>query len=342
MDRVDHLQRTDDVDDRTGNGGGTARDRTDRIDGADRTAGTDRTDGTDRADGIGGSDGIDGIGDPRRALGGFLRARRGRVAPEQVGIAGGRRRRVRGLRREELAQLAGISVDYYVRLEQGRATQPSPEVLDALAGALGLDTAERRHLGTLAEARRDPAPRPRVSPLLRRILDALEQFPAFATNHRLDVVAWNGLGAELIGGLADPGRRDPNNARYLFLDPAARKVHPDWADRAAEAVGQLRVAAGRYPDDAELAALVAGLSAHSAEFRRIWASGEVVMCAAGRKRLWHAATGPLTLDFEALQVPAAPGEQGLVVHVFSAEEGSEEAAALARLATAVAAGTAVV
>ncbi|ONI82811.1 transcriptional regulator [Saccharothrix sp. ALI-22-I] len=276
---------------------------------------------------------MDGIGDARRALGGFLRARRGRVAPEHVGLAGGRRRRVRGLRREELSQLAGISVDYYVRLEQGRATQPSPEVLDALAGALGLDAAERKHLDTLAGARSGPAPKARVSPLLERVLAALGDFPAFVTNHRLDVVAWNSLGAELIGGLAAPGGRDRNNARYLFLDPASRLVHPDWEDRAGEAVGQLRVSAGRYPDDTELAALITELSARSPEFRRIWASGEVVMCGAGRKRLRHSEAGPLTLDYETLHVPAAPGETGLVVHVFSAEEGSREAAALARLAT---------
>ncbi|MGP4016708.1 helix-turn-helix domain-containing protein [Saccharopolyspora sp. 5N708] len=271
-------------------------------------------------------------GDTRRALGSFLRARRGRVAPEHVGIAGGRRRRVRGLRREELAQLAGISVDYYVRLEQGRATQPSPEVLDALAGALRLDVAERRHLATLAAARRDPAPRARVSPLLQRMLHSMADFPAFVTNHRLDAVAWNSLGAELIGGLADQGGRDRNNARYIFLDLASRVVYPEWEDRAAEAVGQLRVSAGRFPDDAELAALIAELSERSAEFRRIWDSGEVVMCAAGRKRLRHPVAGLLTLDYETLQVPAAPGETGLSLHVFSAGEGSREATALARLA----------
>jgi hypothetical protein len=147
------------------------------------------------------------------------------------------------------------------------------------------------------------------------------------------VGAWNSLGGELLGGLGVPGRRDHNNARYLFLDRASRFVHPEWEDRAAEVVGQLRVSAGRYPDDAELAALVTGLSARSAEFRRIWAGGEVVMCGAGRKRLRHPEAGLLTLDYETLHVPAAPGETGLVVHVFNAEEGSREAAALARLAT---------
>ncbi|MGW5180359.1 MmyB family transcriptional regulator [Streptomyces sp. NPDC004082] len=306
------------------------------MDGVDRIG---RTDGTDSGAGDGdelrtpGARG--GPGDAGQALGGFLRARRGRVAPERVGLSGGRRRRVRGLRREELAQLAGISVDYYVRLEQGRATQPSPEVLDGLADALALDAAERRHLVTLAGARRGPAPRARVSPLLRRLLDGMARFPAFVTDHRLDVVAWNALGAELIGGLGEPGRRHANNARYLFLDPASRAVHPEWEARAGEAVGQLRVAAGRYPDDTELTALIAELSSRSADFRRIWDSGEVVMCGAGRKRLCHPVTGPLTLDYETLHVPAEPGETGLVVHVFSAAEGGADARALDRLVAAV-------
>jgi transcriptional regulator with XRE-family HTH domain len=306
------------------------------MDGEDRTERTDGVEGTARADGTGGTGGgdrVDGIGDTRRALGGFLRARRGRIAPEHVGLVGGRRRRVRGLRREELAQLAGISVDYYVRLEQGRATQPSTEVLDALARALGLDAAERCHLATLANARRGPAPRASVSPLLRRVLDGMAHFPAFATNHRLDAVAWNSLGAELVGGLADPPRRDRNNARFLFLDPASRFVFPEWEDRAVEAVGQLRVSAGRYPDDAELAALVTELSAHSTEFRRIWSTGEVLVCGAGRKRLRHPATGLLHLDYQTLRVPAASGETGLEIHVFSAPEGTPDATALAHLAT---------
>ncbi|MGP4109478.1 helix-turn-helix transcriptional regulator [Streptomyces sp. 4N509B] len=305
---------------------------------APNTDGTDGTDGT--ADGGTGSGGaqaaaaVDGIGDDQRALGRYLSVRRSRVAPEHVGLAGGGRRRVRGLRREELAQLAGISVDYYVRLEQGRATQPSPEVLDALASALRLDAAERAHLTTLAthtSTRRSLVPQARVSPALRRILDAMAHLPAFATDHRLDVVAWNRLGGELVGGLDDPGRRDPNNARYLFLDPASRLLHPEWEDRAREAVGQLRVSTGRYPADAELAALITELSERSSDFRRIWATGEVVMCTAGRKRLRHPTAGLLTLDYETLHVPATPGVTGLVLHVHTAEAGSPDAVALARL-----------
>ncbi len=279
----------------------------------------------------------------RPALGEFLRARRGRVAPERVGIAVGRRRRVQGLRREELAQLAGISVDYYVRLEQGRATQPSPEVLDALARALGLGAAERAHLSALAGTgpgsgpgtRAEAAPVTRVGPVLRQILRSLDQLPVIATDHRLDVVAWNALGAELLGGLRGPHpRRDRNNARFLFLDPASRVVHPEWEVRAREAVGLLRMATGKHPGDTALLALVAELAALSEEFRDIWDSGEVTMCAAGRKSLHHPATGPLTLDFETLQVPAAPGQSGLIVHVYSAEEGTPEAAALAELRAA--------
>ncbi|GAA3626751.1 helix-turn-helix domain-containing protein [Streptomyces chitinivorans] len=298
------------------------------MDGGNLIDGTGRADRADRAKDTDGTGGIDGIGDTRRALGAFLRARRGRVTPEQVGLPGGRRRRVRGLRREELAQLAGISVDYYVRLEQGRATQPSPEVLGALAGALGLDAAERRHLDTLTAGRYGPAPRTRVSPLLRRVLDSVAPLPAFVTNHRTDVVAWNEPGAELIGGLGGPGRSERNQARYLFLDPvSSRAVFPDWEDRAVEAVGQLRVATGRCPEDRELASLLAELSAHSSEFRRIWATGEVVMCTAGRKRLRHPRAGLLTLDYETLHIPAAPGETGLVLHVFGAGEDGRAGAA---------------
>ncbi|MEV2275588.1 helix-turn-helix transcriptional regulator [Nocardiopsis sp. NPDC049922] len=260
-----------------------------------------------------------------------MRARRGRVAPERVGLPVGRRRRVRGLRREELAQLAGISVDYYVRLEQGRATQPSAEVLDALARALGLAGAERRHLDTLASGRGGAVPRRGVSPLLRRVVDGLGPMPVFVTDHRLDVVAWNAVGGELIGGVGEPGRRDRNQARFLFLDPAARGVHPEWEARAAEAVGQLRVFAGRFPEDGELAALIADLSERSEDFVRIWGSGEVVVCGAGRKRVRHPRVGVLDLDYETLHVPDTPGEMGLVVHVFGAEPGGGQAAALERL-----------
>ncbi|MFE5327960.1 helix-turn-helix domain-containing protein [Embleya sp. NPDC056575] len=299
----------------------------------ERTTATERRTGTAGAPAAHTDDEVEGIGDARRALGGFLRARRGRVAPEHVGLVGGRRRRVRGLRREELAQLAGISVDYYVRLEQGRATQPSPEVLDALARALGLDAAEHRHLITLAGTRHVPAPTARVSPLIQQILDSLTRLPAFATNHRLDTVAWNDLGAELVGGLADPSRRDRNNARFLFLDPASRLVFPEWEERAEDAVGQLRVSAGRYPDDAELATLITELSTHSADFRRIWATGKVLVCGAGHKSVHHPAVGSMHLDYETLRVPTPTGDTALEIHVFRARPNTPSATALSHLAT---------
>ncbi|WP_110945397.1 helix-turn-helix domain-containing protein [Streptomyces avicenniae] len=296
----------------------------------------DGLDGRGDGDGDRRDDGHDGVADPRRALGAFLRVRRGRVAPENVGIAAGGRRRVRGLRREELAQLAGISVDYYVRLEQGRATQPSPEVIDALARALGLDPAERGHLATLATTRRGTAPDARVSPLLQRLLDGMTDFPAFATNHRLDVVAWNRLGAALMGGLDDPARRDRNNARFLLLDPASRALFPQWEVAASEAVAQLRFHAGRYPYDAELTGLITELSGRSEDFRRLWDEGEVLSCGAGRKELRHPVAGLMRLDYETLRVPAVTGDTALEIHVYSAVEDGEDAAALARLGASLA------
>lgn len=153
-------------------------------------------------------------------------------------------------------------------------------------------------------------PRTRIGVGLRRAMDAMDGLPVFATDHRLDVVAWNRLGAALMGGLDVPGRRDANNARFVLLDPAARDLHPDWEERAAEVAGQLRVAAGRHPDDRELTGLIAELADVSPEFRRFWASEEVTMCAAGRKRLRHPVVGLLELDFETLHVPAGPGSPG--------------------------------
>ncbi|MGP3969072.1 helix-turn-helix transcriptional regulator [Streptomyces sp. 6N223] len=273
--------------------------------------------------------------DDGRELGGFLRSRRARVAPESVGLAAGARRRVRGLRREELAQLAGISVDYYVRLEQGRATQPSDEVLRALARVLGLGATEREHLWTLASARRGGPPSGRVSPLLRRMLDEMPGMPAFVTCHRLDVLAWNALGGALMGGLADPDARDRNQARFAFLDPASRRLMPDWEERAGEMAAMLRYASGRYPDDAYLAELVAELTTLSADFRRLWETGDVVRCTSGTKRFRLPAvggSGEFALDYETLHVPAGPGQEGVQVHVYAAPEGSDAAAALRILA----------
>ncbi|MDT0266398.1 helix-turn-helix transcriptional regulator [Streptomyces sp. DSM 44915] len=276
--------------------------------------------------------------DSGRELGAFLRVRRGRVAPESVGLTAGRRRRVRGLRREELAQLAGISVDYYVRLEQGRATQPSDEVLDALAGALRLDHVERRHLATLAHRPRGAATAPPaaepppVRDELRRVLAGMPGLPAVVLDERLDVLAWNALGGALFGGLDDPAARDRNQARFLFLDPAARRLFPDLRTRRGEDVALLRHAVGRYPEDARLAALVAELTERSGPFRELWEDGDVRRCTVGRKRFRHPALGVLDLDSETLHVPPADGRTGQRLHVYSAAPGSPAAAALRRLA----------
>jgi transcriptional regulator with XRE-family HTH domain len=277
--------------------------------------------------------------DDAREFGAFLRSRRARVAPENVGIAGGRRRRVKGLRREELAQLAGISVDYYVRLEQGRATQPSDEVLDALARVLGLDATEREHLGTLTAARRKSS-RPssgrqgaeRARPELRRILDGMESLPAVITGYRQDILAWNRLGSELFGGLDEKNGRDRNNARYLFLDARSRETFPDWEQRARETVAVLRLATGKYPNDAHLAELVGKLSVKSEDFQRMWAAGDVMVCGSGRKRFRHPVVGELALSYETLQLPASAAQTGQELHVFSSEDRSEAEAALQMLA----------
>lgn len=279
---------------------------------------------------------LDGMDDDGRELGAFLRSRRARVAPESVGVATGPRRRVPGLRREELAQLAGISVDYYVRLEQGRATQPSPEILDALARVLALDATEREHLRTLIAAPRKVRSSSRwrpekVRPELQRLLDEMYALPAVITSHRQDALAWNRLGGELFGGLDEDGR-DRNNARYLFLDARARERFPDWDQRAKETVAVLRLAAGRHADDERLRELVGQLSVHSEEFRGLWAAGDVLVCGSGTRRFRHPVVGELGLRYETLQLPTSAGQRGQELHVFSSEEGSDAEEALQLLA----------
>jgi transcriptional regulator with XRE-family HTH domain len=267
---------------------------------------------------------LEGMDDDGRELGAFLRSRRARVAPENAGVATGTRRRVPGLRREELAQLAGISVDYYVRLEQGRSTRPSPEILDALARVLALDATEREHLRTLTAARRKtrspPRRRPeRVRPELVRLLEEMTGLPAVILGRRQDVLAWNRLGSELFGGL-DEGRRDRNNARYLFLDARSRETFPDWDQRARETVAVLRLAAGRYADDERLTELVGELSVKSEDFAAMWPAGDVLACGSGTKRFRHPVIGELTLRYETLQLPASAAQAGQELHVYSADD----------------------
>ncbi|MFI8341858.1 helix-turn-helix transcriptional regulator [Streptomyces sp. NPDC085639] len=250
-------------------------------------------------------------------LAGFLRTRRSRVDPATVGIPADSRRRVAGLRREEVAHLSGVSIDYYVRLEQGRATQPSEQVLDALARVLGLDATERGHLHRLARQRhrRANAPGGRLRPEVLRVLDLVAGAPALVMNHRLDVLAGNRL-AGLLYGRPLPGL---NTARHIFLDEAERVLYADWEQCTLDVVGHLRLAAGQYPEDPRLAALIGELAMGSERFRRLWARADVSARTHGRKAYRHPLVGLLEMHQENFVLP---GESGMELLVLSAAPGS--------------------
>ncbi|RSS64042.1 helix-turn-helix transcriptional regulator [Streptomyces sp. WAC06614] len=253
----------------------------------------------------------------------FLRTRRSRLHPQDVALPDyGGRRRVSGLRREEVAQLAGVSVDYYTRMEQGRVPHPSAAVLDALARALRLTEDERRHLHHLAgpqhtartPARRGPAaPRQQVRPMLRRLLDELRDVPALVMGRRMDVLAWNAAAVALLGdyGALDPDER--NIARITFLDPVSRVLFADWHSCARENVAYLHLEAGRHPDDPRLARLIGELSMRSEEFRTWWAQHPVQDKTSGTKRFHHPLVGPLELSYETLRSADDDG-QALVTY----------------------------
>ncbi|NIH80838.1 helix-turn-helix transcriptional regulator [Amycolatopsis viridis] len=261
-------------------------------------------------------------------LGEFLQSRRARVTPESVGLRPGGRRRVPGLRREELAQLAGISVEYYQRLEQGRAGRPSDEVLNALADTLRLDAVEREHLRALARPPQRGARSPEsVRPELRRMLDLIDLVPALVINDRFDVLAVNGPAGRLFG-------EKQNLARELFLDPAARDFYVEWDEVAAATAAQLRLVAGRHPGDADLARLVAELSERSTEFRRLWSTGDVELRAFGAKSFLHPDAGLLTFHYENFELPG-DARQRLIT--FTPAKGSTTEAALQLLGTGAAA-----
>lgn len=273
-------------------------------------------------------------------LGDFLRTRRARLRPEDVGLVSyGGRRRVPGLRREELAQLAGVSVAYYTRLEQGQSHQASEGVLDALGRALRLSPDEQAYLRELARparARRRPAVRhDKVRPGVRRLLAAVADVPAVALGPRFEVLAWNRLGHALIAGHLEFDSPDrpldrPNTQRMLFLDPHTRELYPDREEALRHAVSSLRVAAGQRPDDPQLAALIGELSMKSTEFSALWSRHGVSNCTFGTKRFHHPLVGELVLDFEMMQTPDGSG-QGVLM--YTAEEGSASEAALRLLAT---------
>lgn len=264
----------------------------------------------------------------------FLTTRRARITPERANLAAyGGNRRVPGLRREEVAMLAGVSIDYYTRMERGNLTGVSEEVLESLAEALQLDEAERGHLLDLARAanasgaarsRARRAPAPVLRPAVQRVVDALDA-PAFVRNGRLDVLHANLLGRALYAPLYDSATHVPgqpvNTARFQFLDPgAARDFWGAKADRMAhDAVAILRAEAGRNPYDKHLTELVGELSTRSEDFRRLWASHDVRYHRSGTKVFHHPAVGMLELDYEALVLPADPGLQ---LNVYSAVPGS--------------------
>lgn len=255
--------------------------------------------------------------DLRSEIRDFLSSRRARISPTQAGLpAYGGNRRVKGLRREEVAMLAGVSVDYYVRMERGNLAGASESVLDSLASALQLDEAERDHLYALArEAGTGPRRRSRktqgtVRPALQQVLDAITDAPAWIRNGRHDVLAMNQLARALYSPvLADP-RRPANTTRFVYLNTeAAEQFFVDYDQITRDAAAMLRLEAGRNPHDEELIALVGELSTRSELFRQRWASQDVRFHRSGRKRLRHPVVGQLDLDFEAMELPSEPGLQ---------------------------------
>jgi transcriptional regulator with XRE-family HTH domain len=267
----------------------------------------------------------------------FLTSRRARLTPEQAGLRTyGGSRRVPGLRREEVSLLAGVSVDYYTRLERGNANGVSESVLEALARALQLDEAERAHLfdlvraaGASPRARRRPASE-RVRPAVQRMLDAMTGAPAFVRNDRMDILAANRLGYALYSEMSLAPGRPANTARFVFLDPRAPGFYAEWERVATDAVAILRSAAGRDPYSRELSDLVGELSTQSEVFRTRWAAHNVRYHDTGIKRLHHPVVGDLELTFETMLLT---GDSGLTMFVYTAEPGSKSAEALDLLAS---------
>jgi hypothetical protein len=273
--------------------------------------------------------------DPSNDIAEFLTSRRARVTPEQVGLPTYGPRRVTGLRREEVASLAGVSVEYYKRLERGNAAGVSDGVLEALANALRLDDAERAHLFDLARAANPVAPRRRratqhgLRPVVARIVDSITA-PAIVRNSRVDYVGANALGRALYAPVFDSREQPANSARFTFLDPAAQDFYVDWQRNAKDLVAHLRSQAGRNPYDRGLSDLVGELSTRSDEFRMWWAAHNVRYHQTGHKRIHHPVVGELELDYEVMDIAA---DDGLTISVYSAEPGSRSAEALDLLAS---------
>ena len=275
--------------------------------------------------------------DNRNEIREFLTSRRARITPERAGLPWyGDKRRVPGLRREEVALLAGVSVDYYTRLERGNASGVSESVLEALARALQLDEAERAHLFDLARAahsvsrtRRRPA-KQLVRPSVERMLEAITGAPAFVRNGRMDILAANRLGRAFYSQHFDSPHGPANSARFIFLDPRATEFYVDWEQVATDAVAILRSEAGRDPYDRGLSDLIGELSTRSDTFRTRWAAHNVRFHDTGSKRFHHPGVGDLELTFETMGLVA---DAGLMLFVYTAEPGSKSAEALDLLAS---------
>jgi transcriptional regulator with XRE-family HTH domain len=274
--------------------------------------------------------------DRSREIREFLASRRARITPDQAGLpVYGANRRVKGLRREEVALLAGVSVDYYTRLERGNLGGASESVLVAIACALQLDEAEQTHLFDLARAAnaqpsgRRRAPANRVRPSVQRVLDALIA-PAWIRNGRADVVAANALGRALYAPLYDDPVRPANTARFTFLSPQSKDFYRDWDQTARDMVAVLRAAAGHDPYDKGLSDLVGELSTRSELFRTMWATHDVLLHRTGTKKLHHPVAGDLDLTYEAFELPSEPGLRMLV---YTAEPDTPTAQALDFLAS---------
>jgi len=268
----------------------------------------------------------------------FLMTRRARLTPEQAGLPlFGGRRRVDGLRREEVALIAGISVEYYVRLERGNAAGVSDAVLDGISRALQLDDAEHAHLldlvrastATVGAGRRRPAKAGHVSPSVQQMIDAMKDVAVLVQNGRGDVITANSLGRALYSVLYDQPAR-PNFGRFVFLDPRSHDFYLDWDDAAAQTVALLRSEAGRTPNDRSLSNLVGELSTRSDVFRPLWAAHNVREHRTGTKHLHHPDVGDLTLSYEGLQITSAPG---LLMLPYSAPPGTDSHEKLQLLAT---------
>ena len=270
-----------------------------------------------------------------RELGDFLRARRSRLHPRDVGLEPGGRRKVTGLRREELALLAGLSTDYYQRMEQGREVRPSDDVLDALADALGLDDEERRHLFTLARAARRPMPArvdrdpERVPESTRRLLRVMST-PAVVIGRHLDLLAWNTMAEALLGDPHDYPSDRLNLLLLMFDDALIDEPCPHWEQQALDYIGMMRAAVATDPSHPRATAIVGELSIRSAEFRRLWSRHDVRESVSGTKSFRNPEVGDVTLDWDSYPLPGSPGP---VMLVYTAEPGSVDADRLQLLAS---------